>query len=205
MVRPYIIALLVCCTGYGHAQESFAPYGGILRFQGTFGAGYNTAFKSLNYYIHGNLEYYADDRISVRSDAYVFLNSKTPSDAIEPFAFNHALFTGAEYHFLKGRLDWYAGLQPGIVYAQRQYTNLPADGISPSVPRPQKTAGVAMGLNTGLNYYANRVFHVFVHLHYNTGWFSDNYSVASLNEVRASFGLGFFLRVHKPKMPPTTP
>lgn len=180
------------------AQDTYNGYDGILRFQGTFAAGYNTAFKSLNYFLHGDLEYYFEERWSVRSDIYYFLNSRTPSDAVEPFAYQHSLLTGMQYHFLKGRFDWYAGLQPGFVFGSRQYEQIDALAGTPNpLPAPQKTMAAVFSVNTGLNYYANQIFHLFLHVRYNTGWFSDNYSVASLNEIRASFGLGFFFRTKK--------
>lgn len=198
MVRKKILLSLVCLgLGQLHAQEDFSSYKGILRFDGTFAGGYNLAFKSVNYFLQGDLEYYVDDRWSVRSDIYYFLNSRT-NDPVEPFKFQHSLFTGFEYHITKGRLDWYAGFQPGLVYAQRQYAQIEAlDGTINPLPAPGKAVAPVLSVNTGVNYYANRFFHLFVQARYNDGWFSDNYSVASLNEFRICFGLGFFIRLKK--------
>lgn len=175
-------------------SNDFPGYDGLLRFQGTFSMGYNTAFKSVNYFIHGDLEYYFEKKWSVRSDGYFFLNSRTPNDAVEPFRYQHSLLTGMQYHLLEGKLDWYMGLQPGLVFGQRQYAQITAlDGTVHPLQEPQKTIAAVFSANTGINYYANRFFHLFMHIRYNAGWFSDNYSVASLNEFRASFGLGFFI------------
>lgn len=205
MVRNILIlcTLLVQVNGVYAAgpvvkDETFDGYKGILRFQGTFSAGYNTAFKSLNYFLHGDLEYHFDDRWSVRSDIYYFLNSRTPDDVVEPFKYQHSLLTGMQYHALKGRLDWYMGIQPGFVFGQRQYAQITAlEGTLNPLAEPQKAMAAVFSVNTGINYYANHFFHLFLQVRYNGGWFSDNYSVASLNEFRASFGLGFFVRVKK--------
>ena len=204
MVKKLLLCsgLLLVCTGFSRAAapEDFPGYKGILRFQGTFSAGYNPAFGSLNYFLHGDLEYHFEEKWSVRSDIYYFLNSRTPSDAVEPFKYQHSLFTGIQYHLLKGRLDWYVGLQPGLVFGQRQYEQITAlEGTPNPLANPQKAMAAVFSANTGINYYANRFFHLFLQVRYNAGWFSDNYSVASLNEFRASFGLGFFLRLNKPK------
>lgn len=192
----------------GETQDQYETgnkfhYKGIMSFQGTLATGYNTAFKSINYFLHGNLEYQLDERISVRSDIYYYLDSKTPGQTVEPFAYQHSLFTGAQYHFLKGKLDWYAGIQPGLVFGLRQYAQIMAlDGTVNPLEPPKKTVAACFSLNTGMNYYASKFFYLFLHVRYNTGWFSDNYSVASLNEIRGSFGLGFYFRAWKPRIKP---
>lgn len=197
MVRKMLLAVFSVIAFTGSAQEEFRGYQSILRTQGTFSIGYNMPFKSINYFLHGDLEYYFDEKFSVKSDIYYFLNSKTPSDACEPFAFQHSLFTGVNYHFLKGRLDVYAGLQPGIMTGQRQYIQIQTlDGFAPVDP-PQKTVAMLFSIDGGLNYFASKYFHLFLAARYNNGWFSDNYSTASLSEIRFSFGLGFFLHTQK--------
>jgi hypothetical protein len=196
MVRIILITATILFSTQARSQDDeFTGYKGILSSTATFSAGYNTPFKSVNYFLQGNLEYQIDERISVRSDVFYFLGSNTPSDPIEPFKSQHGLFTGAQYHFLKGRLDYYAGLQPGLVLCQRQYYQHP-EGIAP-VEAPQKSVAAVFSVNTGINYYASKFFLLFFQVRYNTGWFSDNYSVASLNEIRASFGLGFYIKLKK--------
>lgn len=197
--KTIIIAILLLFTGIrSHAQEEFQGYKSILRAQATLSAGYNIPFGSINYFLHGDLEYYMDDRISVRSDVFYFLNSRTSQDVVEPFAFQHSLVTGFQYHFSKSKLDVFMGLQPGLVLGQRQYAQIENLNGSPSpLAEPQKSVAPIVSINTGLNYYAGKFFHLFTHLRYNYGWFSDNYSVCSLSEFRISFGLGFYLRTSR--------
>ncbi len=196
MVRRILIASAILFSTHVHAQDDeFTGYKGILSSTATFSTGYNTSFKSVNYFLQGNLEYYIDEHISVRSDVFYFLGSNTKSDSIEPFKSQHGLFTGAQYHFLKGRLDYYVGLQPGLVFGQRQYAE--TWDANKNMEEPQKSVAAVFSLNTGINYYASKFFLLFFQLRYNTGWFSDNYSVASLNEIRASFGLGFYIQLRK--------
>lgn len=198
MVRSILTTLAFFSAIPLFAQEEFNGYKGILSTTGTFSTGYNTSFKSINYFFQGDLEYQIDEHISVRSDVFYFLGSNTQSDAVEPFKFQHGLFTGAQYHFLKGRLDWYAGLQPGLIYGQRQYLQVESiNGSYAPLEEPKKTVAALFSMNTGINYYASKFFLLFFQVRYNMGWFSDNYSVASLNEVRASFGLGFYIKLKK--------
>lgn len=184
----------------GYSQENFDGYQGILRAQGTLCAGFNPAFKSTNIYLHGDLEYYLNNKISIRGDVFYFLNSKTANDPIEPFAYKHELFSGVNYHFTSGKLDLFAGLQPGLIFAKRQYLQF-QDSISPimPLPDPQKSLGVATSVVAGLNYYASRFFHLFIQTRYQYGWLSDNYTMASTSEFKISFGLGFYLRTQKNK------
>jgi hypothetical protein len=195
MVRSVLITIAVLCSFISKSQDDeFTGYKGILSATGTFSTGYNTSFKSINYFLQGDLEYQFDERISVRSDVFYFLGSNTASDPIEPFLSQHGLFTGAQYHFLKGRLDYYAGIQPGLVFGQRQYLQM--ETFAP-LEQPQKSVAAVFSINTGINYYASKFFLLFFQVRYNTGWFSDNYSVASLNEIRGSFGLGFYIKLKK--------
>lgn len=196
MVRIFFVTIALLFSLNLKSQDEFEGYKGILSSTGTFATGYNFGFKNVNYFLQGDLEYYLDERISVRSDVFYFLGSNTPSDSIEPFKSQHALFTGAQYHFTKGRLDFYAGIQPGLVFGQRQYAQFASDTISP-LEEPKKTVAALFSLNTGINYYASKFFLLFFQVRYNMGWFSDNYSTASLNEIRASFGLGFYIKLKK--------
>ena len=198
MVKKIIFAIGVFTFNFAISQSEFQDYKGILRFQGTLSFGYNTAFKSTNVFLHGDAEYFLDNKISARSDVFYFLNSNTKNAYVEPFAFQHSLFSGVQYHFGKSHFDPYFGFQPGLVYGQRKYVLFNSENPAfTSLPAVQKSLGVAFALNTGVNYFANRFFHFFVHLRYQYGWFSDNYTTALLSEIRISFGLGIFIRTIK--------
>lgn len=168
---------------------------GIIRFQGTIGAGYMTQFKALHVQLHGDLEYFINERISARSDIYYSLAVKN-NDAVAPFKFNHSLFSGIQYHFtpLKA-IDFYAGFQPGFALCKRNYEQFDViGGPPPQLPAISTNVNPVFSINTGITYYGERFFNAFMHVRYLTGFHQDNYTTASLDEWRISFGLGFFFR-----------
>jgi len=173
---------------------------GTLRFQGTLSAGRMTGFKTTNIMLHGDIEYYFENNLSVRSDIYYQLDSKSPNELIEPFKFYHNLFTGLEYHFNEnGKSDFYIGFQPGLGLGQRDYVALydTCSTCNLEFPAATKTVSPLISFNTGYTYFASRFFNLFVHGRYIWGMHSDNYTSASLGEFRISFGLGFHFNAKK--------
>jgi hypothetical protein len=173
------------------AQDEFQLSSGILRAQGAFAMGRLTESKATQIYIKGDLSYYLDNKISVRADGFYFVDSQDKTN--KPFEFSHSLFTGLSYHLGNGGpLDPYIGLQPGINFARigNSETLLPIHPITPS------WSPVVSG-HVGLNYYAPKIFHLFVHLQYIQGRFVNAIDTQSLSEFRISFGLGWNIDVVK--------
>lgn len=172
------------------AQDEFQLSSGILRAQGAFAMGRLTESKATQIYIKGDLSYYLDNKISVRADGFYFVDSQDKTN--KPFEFSHALFTGFSYHLGNGGpLDPYVGMQPGINFASigKPENFLPGTSISSWSP-------VISG-HIGLNYYAPKIFHLFVHAQYIQGQFVNRLNSQSLSEFRISFGLGWNIDVVK--------
>jgi hypothetical protein len=173
------------------AQDDFQLSSGILRAQGAFAMGRLTESKATQIYIKGDLSYYLDSKVSVRADGFYFVDSQDKAN--KPFDFSHSLFTGLSYHLGNGgALDPYVGLQPGINFARlgNLETTLP---ISPNIT---SWSPVFSG-HVGFNYYAPKIFHLFVHLQYIQGRFVNQLNTQSLSEFRISFGLGWNIDVVK--------
>ncbi|MFI5203472.1 MAG: hypothetical protein ACHQF2_03160 [Flavobacteriales bacterium] len=206
LIKTLLLVLLVNSTGFA-AKRMYMVQGfrnqriGVLRFQGTISAGYMTQFKALHIQLHGDLEYFLNERISARSDIYYSL-AVNNSDPVPPFKFNHSMFSGIQYHFTPFKaIDFYAGFQPGVALCKRRYEQFDATGVPPQLPAITTNVNPVFSINTGITYYGNRFFNAFVHVRYLTGFHQDNYRTASLDELRISFGLGFFFRMKKNYVP----
>jgi len=171
---------------------------GLLRAQGAFCGGIMFNQNDYNIYLDGDLEYYVDNRISIRSESYFLLGSAGGSDDAA-FRQNHSNLVGAMYHFkTKGQFDPYVGLQPGVTYAQR-YFIFPIPGELVVGINPNPTISPIFGISAGFNFYAKKYVHLFGRVLFTTGRHMDYYGSASLNEVKLSFGLGWNLWALKRK------
>ena len=158
-------------------------------------------------FIHGNLEYYVADNVSIRGDSYYFLQAKD-NDGCNPFEYNHSTFSGASYHFkTKNHFDPYLTLEPGISITKRSAAfEEPKPcvlyGMSKTAANPLLSSAI------GFNFYFQKLFHLFGEARYIIGKNisgDSEYPVGnssarlSLNELRFSFGLGFNINVLKKK------
>lgn len=185
------IVMLVHSLFNVSAQDDFQLSSGILRAQGAFAMGRLTESKATQIYIKGDLSYYLDSKVSVRADGFYFVDSQDKTN--KPFDFSHSLFTGMSYHLGKGAaIDPYVGLQPGINFAR--IGNL--ETTLPISPNSTSWSPVISG-HVGFNYYAPKIFHLFVHMQYIQGRFVNQLNTQSLSEFRISFGLGWNIDVVK--------
>jgi|SRR6185312_600848 len=156
---------------------------GLLRAGATYSLGVISYLHISNVYLNGNLEYYTDNKISVRGDGCYFFNSLNESKLLK---MNHQLFFGACYNFpVAARINPFIGLQPGIAYIQTSLYGDPAS-FSPLA-----------SVITGFNYYAEKWFHIMVNVRYVVGQHLDEVSLFNVNEISFAFGLGFDLDVLK--------
>jgi len=187
MSKKEIVILLFAwalCANAIAQKDSAYVHRGLLRAGATYAVGTMPSLHINNVYLTGNLEYYTDSKISVRGDVSYFFNSLGNNSLLKQ---NQQLFFGACYHFsVPSHLDPFIGLQPGIAYVQ-----LNSEYSDPATVSPLASA-VA-----GLNYYADKWFHIMVNVRYVVGTHLDGVSLFSLNEVSFAFGLGFDLDVLK--------
>ena len=147
-------------------------------------------------YFHGHLEYFPEEKVSLRGDAFLGMNSPHSPHITA----NHCLQFGAFYHFSRGKFDPFLGFQPGINFSQIKLSKVPAfqTGITPM-----------LSLSGGANYFVSRYFHFFLSMGYYKGtllkmvhpiWSSSLEQVpvkTPLDEIRISGGLGFNIHVKK--------
>lgn len=191
-IRSSIILGFIFFSGIVTAQEFIKS--NLLRASASFSIGKLTADKESTINIGSSLEYYLDERFSLRGEGVYFIgyNDNIPVG----YKSNHGLMAGISYHFTeKKAFDPYIGLQPGMSFGKygnltdstmvsdtywlsnNRYTNF---HVNPTV-----------SVHTGFNYYAEKFFHLFVDLRYLYGNFHSEIPTRSLNEIRIEFGLGF--------------
>lgn len=159
----------------------------LIRAHGTISPGYMTDGGYLQIYLHGAIEYYVDDRISLRGEGYYFLKSGSKY----PWLQNHSVFSGASFHKMtRTHFDPYIGLQPGINISQLAFGGPCA--LNPCLVQDEgftKLNPVISPL-AGFNYYFEKVFHLFGEARYIWGRHIADAPTYSLSEFRFSFGLG---------------
>jgi len=194
MVKSIFLIFVSVVPFFANARQDSSRYihKGLLRAQATISPGFMFNEGVTNIYIHGDLEYYVEDNISVRGDSYYYLNT---IDDKKPFMVNHSIFFGAVYHFpTASSLDPYIGIQPGIAYSKAN-TQLLIYEYSAKLYLNRATANPLISSVAGVNYYASKIFHLFMSVRYVSGkHLSDAPSPLSLNEVKISFGLGWNIR-----------
>lgn len=157
---------------------------GLFRATLTFATGYMPGNKLNNLYLTGNIEYYADDRVSLRGDGVYFFNSMNGDKTLKQ---NHSIYSGAAYHFAKKQFDPFVGLQAGLAYTQAGIIKV--DGSECASAFNPLISPIA-----GFNYYAPKWFHLFINMRYNVGKHLADDAIIPLNEVSFSFGLGFNIK-----------
>ncbi len=190
MVKRFVLILtMLLVFGGAYAQSDTSKgfvHKGMLRGALNFAVGKMTSFNIANAYVTGNLEYYADSKISVRGDVYFFVNSLNSKFLKQ----NSALYFGGIYNFpTHSNFDPIIGLQPGVALSQ-------LTAIGNDAPHPINVAPVA-SLVAGFNYYAENWFHIQVNVRYTMGKHLDDDGLFQLNELSFSFGLGFNLDLQK--------
>lgn len=154
---------------------------GILAGVGTVGIGIMPASNISNAYITGNLEYYADRKVSIRGDGYFFVNSLTSNS---PLKQNSSIYFGAFYHFpTHSGFDPLVGFQPGAAFAR---TTDSAWGKA-----DQGAVAPLFSVIGGFNFFAEKWFHIQANIRYTVGQESTQEAHFNLDELSFNFGLGW--------------
>ena len=184
--------------GFSQEEKKQFIHKGLLRAQATISPGILLKGSS-TISVHGGLEYYVADNVSIRSDGYYFLK-----DDQNIFSLNHSIFSGASYHFkTKNHFDPYFALEPGIAVTKK--TQSMFDCVQGTFGCPS-TGGTStnplISSAVGFNFYFQSWFHLFAEARYLSGkHLSNARTPRSLNELRFSFGLGWNLSILKQKSP----
>lgn len=188
------VIFLVSFFSEAKAQRIWEVRKGSIRAQGNLGPGYLFAQKKVSAYVNGEMEIFFDDRFAYTGAVCAsFLTIRKNETGIKA---NHAVFTGANFHFLKpNRFDPYIGLTPGIALVRAVYKQ--GDELKTT---PFSIAPLA-ALQIGCNYYVASFLHFFVKVQGVTGqMFSTLPSAQRLDEIKFMGGLGWNLRLWKPKV-----
>lgn len=182
-----LIILLFFLQIVMHAQTTEIVRKGLLRAMGTISPAYLFSSSQSYYYLHGNLEGYVHRNVSLSGEIYYSVGNTAGDAAL--FKFNHSLFFGGSYHFVKGRHDLYFGLQPGMSLVKLNegdsLLRTTAAGTNPVI-----------SVIGGYNFYVSRFFHFFIQNRVIVG--EHNYDIPkSLTEYRFSAGLGFNINTMK--------
>jgi hypothetical protein len=209
MLKKIIVILFVCFSSFLFAQQQNGQYihKHLVRADASIAAGYMFKDNISNVHINGNLEYYMDNKISIRGDANWMAGSNGLTADSMGLKDYYSVMLGIVYHFhTNGHLDPYFILQPGFAYTS-SFHQAPAVGIYTQDNSPKTYyQGVISPLTTagfGINYYFQRFAHLFIEARYVYGnHLSEAPTPMSLQELRITFGLGFNLFIIKEKKNP---
>lgn len=185
-VRIACIVLSLGISIQAQAQEKSVIRKGLLSVQATLSPAYMFAGKESYFYLHGGIEGFVSDKVSLTGEGFYHLGSGADVDLYD---FNHSVFFGASRHFSKNNHDLYVGLQPGIAFtrlnAAASHTTAAHTGINPMVSPV-----------VGYSFYLNNFFHFFVQTRFVFGQHNTDVH-QDMTEFRFSAGLGFNLNAMK--------
>lgn len=199
MVRAgFLAAFVLLCLGASAQKTKERPDVirlGLMRAQATITPAVMINDGSLNIYVHGDMDYFLSRKVSVRADAYYFIDTQGDGD----LRHNHGVFFGANYHFPIKIFDPYIGLQPGASYVQAA-KDLPW-GEDGSVTEVQSTGQFIPNISAtaGFNLYLGRFVHFMGNVRYVHGKHATFWGNRPLDEFRFSFGVGWNVNTIKPK------
>ena len=176
------------------AQRIWEDRKGSVTAQGNLAPGYLFAQKSVSAYVDGDIQLFVEDRCALTGSIWAsFATTQKNKPGLRA---NHAVYWGAEYHFLKpSRWDPFVGIAPGLGLVRASYMNGDDElKLTPFSVAPLIAASV------GCNYYIGSVFHFFVKMQGVAGvMFSTEPSPQRLDELKFMAGLGWNLRLWKVK------
>jgi len=190
----YFINFLLLTFSCRAQSDSGFVHKGILSFAGTIAIGDMPENNLTNAYLTGEIEYYAEKKISFRGDVYYFLNSLNQTSSL--LNKNDALYFGAFYHIpTHSHFDPTIGFQPGISYTQVLIGD--PYGVYPGVYPDQATICPLASGAIGINYFAVKWFHIEANVRYTIGEHLTAADETNISELSFNFGLGFNFDVRK--------
>ncbi|MFN8315672.1 MAG: hypothetical protein U0T32_04385 [Chitinophagales bacterium] len=167
-----------------NAQRVWETRKGIFRSQGNLGGGYMIKQKTVSAYCNGEMELFFDDRFAYTGAVcFSFLTLKKNQTGVKA---NHAVFAGANYHFLKPqRFDPYIGLTPGAGLVQARYKE------GEELKNTPYTVVPLLSVQVGCNFYVASFMHFFLKVQGVTGQMFKYLSTPQrLDEIKFMGGLG---------------
>jgi hypothetical protein len=203
-MKKLLPILFISLSSFVSAQQEDGQFihKHLLRADASIVKGYMLKEDFQSVLLNGNLEYYTDNKISIRGDANYMLGSIGLSSDSIGLNNNISVLLGASYHFhTKGHFDPYFIFQPGIAYTS-SYKDFNGGFVNEAEHKKQYSGSLSPLATAGLgfNYYFQRFAHLFLETRYIYGQHLSNApDPISLQEVCITFGLGFNLFIIKEK------
>lgn len=204
MVRLFAILLSFTLINDLCAQDSTKfRYRSVLKGDATISPGYLLNTTQTNIYINGALEYFPEDKISLRGESFVMVGAQQKLALLNQ---NSSLMFGALYHFHKDRLDFFVGLETGVSITKptdTYFNDTVVSGnstaiVSGTFSYKYKVLSLISPV-TGVTFYVSNYFNFFLNAHYvKERYFGyTNGKTLLLDEIRISAGLGFLIHLKK--------
>ncbi|MCC7050601.1 MAG: hypothetical protein IT239_02320 [Bacteroidia bacterium] len=185
----YCCSLLVSFSIYAQSESSFIR-SGLLKATSTITPSFMLNRKINNIYVSGELEYFLEDKISVRGDGLWYRDSQQKTPFLKQ---NSMVFFGALYHFSNKKNDLFFGVQPAVILAQPNLTDT-LGGYYPAVINP------GMSLIAGYTFYVWDYCNFYVNARYlQSKYVGTRMGKIPLDELFISAGLGFQIHTRKGK------
>lgn len=152
----------------------------------SFAPGFLTE-KTQTIQLHGYLGF-QQQKIHLRGDAFYYLSA---FGARPRFDMNHQIYAGAFYHFTETSFQPYVGFQPGIAIARSSEYETLVDPVTGETKAAIAVNPVGSAIG-GFTYYGEKLFFLFFEGRYIFGKHKANSHPVFLDEMRFSFGLGFY-------------
>jgi hypothetical protein len=183
----FILFLLILGSGTQAQNDNSFSTKGLLKATTTISPGFMLNQQRTNIYLNGELEYFPEEKISIRGDGFWYLGSQQNPDLLKQ---NSSVYWGALYHFRKNRADYFIGFQPGLsltqpVVDEKYYYSDYGIQVCPQ-----------MSVLAGFTYYVGRYFNFFANTRYVKSAYRNNRYIG-LDELRISAGLGFNIHLKK--------
>ncbi len=189
MVRKawlFIFTFFVCSASQAQPKDFVRK--GLLRASATVSQGLFFRNKVQPLYVHMNLDYQLERRVSFRCDINMLVAFQ---DDRKIFQHHHQALAGIAYHFSSKRFDPYMAVQPGV-----SLTKLNKTLLGEELPPGDEGLEVnpLISASGGFNYYIGNFMHVAVNSRFNFGSHKMTNENLPLNEFQFSVGLGWNLR-----------
>lgn len=204
MVKRSLLVVFLVLSAIVFAQEEKAfLYKYMLKANATLCPGFMLGQTQNNIYVHGYLEYFPEEKVSLRGDGFWFTGAQQKPSLLKQ---NSSLFFGGLYHFHKSRFDYFIGLQAGMGFAQPgsnyQQTTSTVGVVTTVVYDTANYALKAIPLIspvTGITFYPGKYVNFFLELRYVNSRYYGYFNGSRLNmdELRVSAGLGFQIPLKK--------
>ena len=168
---------------------------GTIEAIGTYGVSTMLNRKSKNYYLTALAEYHFDQRVSLRSDSYYYLNSPDENPFIDK---SIRSYFGIFYHLNRDQFsnwDVTLGFQPGVTIMSKN--NYDPSGTLAETERSRMVLSPSFAVSCGAKYYVWKYFNFFANVSYmnsNLGGIQDG--PFNTDEIVLSGGLGFHIQTH---------